>query len=63
MSEGDLITVCSECGQASCWQGIFLCDRAVNASTREMTVRELRALKLEHPSYWKASLRRPLPKF
>lgn len=27
----DLITVCSECKMATCWQGIFMCDDAVSA--------------------------------
>lgn len=47
------VTVCAECLQASCWQGIFMCDRAQTASTVEKTVRELRALGREHPDYWR----------
>jgi hypothetical protein len=47
-----LVTVCSACLRASCWQGKFMCDEAQTASTRQMPVAELRQLKLEHPSYW-----------
>jgi hypothetical protein len=47
------ITVCSACLQASCWQGKFYCDNYQTAGTKEMTIAELRKLKLEHPSYWK----------
>lgn len=49
------ITVCSKCLQASCWQGIFLCNDADIAGTVEKTLAELIALDLEHPSYWPAS--------
>ncbi|MFA5898019.1 MAG: hypothetical protein WC829_02780 [Hyphomicrobium sp.] len=47
------ITVCSACHQASCWQGIFMCQDAVGAGTEKKTRAELAALNLEHPSYWK----------
>ena len=47
------ITVCEECLQASCWQGIFsMCEEAHYAGTVEKTVQELEALDLEDPSYW-----------
>ncbi len=52
-NEGDLITVCDKCLQASCWQGIFLCDRAINAGVVQITVADLRTLDREHESYWK----------
>jgi len=53
--EGDsrLIQVCDKCFQASCWQGEFMCDDAHGAGTVYRTVRQLKALNLEHPSYWK----------
>lgn len=51
MSE-QTITVCSECLQASCWQGEFYCDNARTAGTVEKTRAELEALALEHPHYW-----------
>ncbi len=46
------VTVCGACLQASCWQGEFYCDDYKTAGTVEKTVAELRALNLEHPSYW-----------
>lgn len=46
------ITVCDKCLQASCWQGIFMCDEAQFAGTVEKTIDELKALNLEHPDYW-----------
>lgn len=46
------IPVCSDCLQASCWQGIFMCDNSKNAGVVYRTKRELRKLKREHPSYW-----------
>lgn len=53
MSDDDLITVCSACLQASCWQGIFMCQRSQGANIVQKTRRDLKALNLEHPSYWK----------
>lgn len=47
-----VVTVCAACLQASCWQGEFYCDDYKTAGTAEKTVAELRALNLEHPSYW-----------
>jgi hypothetical protein len=46
------VTVCDHCSRASCWLGIFLCDAAQRAGTKEMTVLELRNLAYEHPQYW-----------
>lgn len=47
------ITVCDKCLQASCWQGIFMCDESLNAGTVKKSRKELWRLKREHPSYWK----------
>ncbi len=47
-----LITVCDKCLQASCWQGVFMCDESQAAGTVEKTIKELTKLGLEHPSYW-----------
>jgi hypothetical protein len=47
------ITVCSECLTAACWQGKLMCQRAKTADLVRKSIRELRALKLEHPSYWR----------
>jgi hypothetical protein len=52
MKQG-LITVCDKCLQASCWQGIFMCDEAQTAGIVQKTRKELRKLKREHPAYWK----------
>ena len=48
-----LITVCDECGQACCWQGIFMCDLAKVAGTKRVTVGWLAKNSEESPSYWK----------
>jgi len=55
-TDGDsrLVTVCSECKQASCWQGKFYCDKAKMAGTVELTVAQLREMALEHPDNWRA---------
>jgi len=47
----DLITVCDQCLRASCWQGIFMCDKAQQAGTVRERRKTLVKLKLEHPSY------------
>lgn len=47
------VTVCDKCLQASCWQGIFMCQEAQYAGITEKTVAELRKLGLENPDYWK----------
>lgn len=48
------ITVCSECLQASCWQGAFFCEKATHASTKRLTRKDLFEIATgEHPSYWK----------
>lgn len=49
----DLITVCDQCLQASCWQGKFMCDKATNAGVVQKTREELAKLNLEHPDNWK----------
>jgi hypothetical protein len=48
-----LVTVCSACLCASCWLGEFGCQEYKTASTKQMTVAELRALDREHSDYWK----------
>lgn len=49
---GRKITVCAQCLQASCWQGIFLCEAARDASTTDLSIRRLRGLAYENPEYW-----------
>jgi hypothetical protein len=46
------VTVCGACLQASCWHGIFCCDKHLEAGTVEKTVEELEKLGREHPSWW-----------
>ena len=29
------VTVCDACGQASCWEGDFMCDQSMTAGTTE----------------------------
>ena len=52
-SETDMVTVCDACMQASCAQGIFFCVEYQSAGMKEVSVAELRGLKLEHPDYWR----------
>jgi hypothetical protein len=52
----ELITVCDKCLQASCWQGIFMCNDSQTAGTVQKTKDELRKLNREHPSYWKTDI-------
>ncbi len=49
---GEMVTVCSSCLQASCWQGIFFCNNAKTAGIVQKRAEELKKLNLEHPSYW-----------
>lgn len=46
------VTVCDRCLQASCWQGVFMCDDARSAGTREVSVVQLALLHREAPDYW-----------
>lgn len=48
-----LVTVCSECLRASCWQGKFYCDNYQTAGAVQKTIAELKELDLENPDYWK----------
>lgn len=50
--EDELITVCDQCFLASCWQGIFMCDKSRDAGITEKSRKELRALNKEHECYW-----------
>ena len=47
-----VVTVCDACLQASCWQGVFMCQAATGAGTVDKLVSELRALGLEHEDWW-----------
>jgi len=46
------IIVCDNCLRASCWQGIFRCDKYMTAGTKEKTIEELSKLNREHASYY-----------
>ena len=52
-NETRLVTVCSCCKRACCWQGEFYCDDYRGASTIDLPISELRALNLEHSDYWR----------
>ena len=61
LKNDDLITVCAECLQASCWHGEFMCEDAANANIIQKTVKELRELKKnnnwwEHEYHWTKQL-------
>lgn len=49
-----MVTVCSSCLKASCWQGLHMCDESTSAGTVDKLVSELAKLNLENPSYWEA---------
>lgn len=42
----DIVTVCTACGRACCWQGEFMCDDAYSAAIRDETVARLRSQNL-----------------
>lgn len=46
----ELITVCDQCLTATCWHGVFMCDKAVGAGLTQRKRSELLALNREHPS-------------
>ena len=50
--DDDMITVCSECGRACCWQGYFMCDEARGANIASKKRGELKKTKLEAPDWW-----------
>jgi len=49
---GNLVTVCSACLRASCFQGMFYCDKYRHAGTEMKTRSELERLGLEDSGYW-----------
>lgn len=53
MDDTRKVTVCDACSQASCWNGIFMCQESDHAGTVDLTVGELKILDLEHSDYWK----------
>lgn len=51
-AENQMITVCDKCLQASCWQGAYMCWEWKGAGKVQKTINELKALDLEHPTWW-----------
>jgi hypothetical protein len=49
--DNDEIWVCTECLQASCWAGIFMCQESRTANIKKITKGEARKLKVEHEDY------------
>src|ERR1700675_323703 len=47
-----MVTVCDACFKASCWQGIYPCDRAKTAGTVERKASELRELDRENLDFY-----------
>lgn len=47
-----MVTVCSECKQASCWQGLFMCQGSQWAGTVDLPVSALRRINAEHWHHW-----------
>ena len=52
LTDNTEIVVCSECLHACCWHGHFMCEKSQYADTVKKTVKELRALNLEHERWW-----------
>ena len=50
--------MCDQCLCASCWQGVFMCEKARTAGVVEMRVGELEKLDREHPQYWEKGVDR-----
>lgn len=48
----DKVLVCDKCFRACCWYGEFMCDEAVTAGLKILTVADLRKLDREHEDYW-----------
>lgn len=51
-TDATLVTVCSACKRACCWDGYFMCDDSRTAGTIELTVGELKKLGLEHSDFY-----------
>ena len=47
-----LITVCSECLKASCWQQVFCCEKFQSAGITRLAESRLRELNREPCDYW-----------
>jgi len=47
-----LVTVCANCLKASCVSGWFQCEENFESGTKEMKIKDLKKLNLEHSRYW-----------
>ena len=56
LKDTDLIMVCDNCQQASCWQGAFICDDAREAGVMILPVATLKKLGYENADWWKFSM-------
>lgn len=60
MRYNPIVTVCSACRRAACWQGEFMCDDSRGASTVDRRVgtliRDGGSAFGEHPDYWNRDL-------
>jgi hypothetical protein len=45
------VTVCDNCKQSSCWQGLFMCSESQSAGTIDIPLESLLIMRLEHESY------------
>jgi hypothetical protein len=50
------IIVCDNCMRSSCWQGLLMCDDAINAGATTKKLKELKKLNLESPDYWEKDI-------
>lgn len=57
MSDDYWVTVCDACNTASCWHGVFMCQRAKTAGVVQIKASDLRRMNLEHPeNYSRATI-------
>lgn len=53
-AKGDdrMVIVCEQCNRACCWKGEFMCENAKDAGIKQLKVRQLKTLNLEHERFW-----------
>jgi hypothetical protein len=54
------VTVCSECLRASCRKWILPCEAVHTASTVDLPVQALKALRREDPTWWDGTYERTM---
>lgn len=52
MDDTSKVMVCDKCLRAICWYGEMMCDEAVGAGLKVLSVGDLRKLSLEHEENW-----------